>query len=236
MEERLQKYMASCGVASRRKCEELILEGRVKINGVVVNELGRKVLVDKDIVEFDGVKINKEDEKVYYILNKPTGVITSASDERGRKTVIDIVKSKERIFPIGRLDYNTSGLLLLTNDGEIFNKIMHPRVELFKTYIADVKGYITDKEVEQLKNGIDIGGYVTAKAKVFIQKRDDNRSTIRISISEGKNRQIRRMCSKINHDVINLKRISIGDIKLGQLKIGEYRKLNTKELNFLFRL
>ena len=113
---------------------------------------------------------------------------------------------------------------------------MHPRVELFKTYIADVKGYITDKEVEQLKNGIDIGGYVTAKAKVFIQKRDDNRSTIRISISEGKNRQIRRMCSKINHDVINLKRISIGDIKLGQLKIGEYRKLNTKELNFLFRL
>lgn len=236
MEERLQKYMASCGVASRRKCEEFILEGRVKINGVVVNELGRKVLVDKDIVEFDGVKINKEDEKVYYILNKPTGVITSASDERGRKTVIDIVKSKERIFPIGRLDYNTSGLLLLTNDGEIFNKIMHPRVELFKTYIADVKGYITDKEVEQLKNGIDIGGYVTAKAKVFIQKRDDNRSTIRISISEGKNRQIRRMCSKINHDVINLKRISIGDIKLGQLKIGEYRKLNTKELNFLFRL
>ena len=236
MEERLQKYMASCGVASRRKCEEFILEGRVKINGVVVNELGRKVLVDKDIVEFDGVKINKEDEKVYYILNKPTGVITSASDERGRKTVIDIVKSKERIFPIGRLDYNTSGLLLLTNDGEIFNKIMHPRVELFKTYIADVKGYITDKEVEQLKNGIDIGGYVTAKAKVFIQKRDDNRSTIRISISEGKNRQIRRMCSKINHDVINLKRISIGDIKLGELKIGEYRKLNDKELNFLFKL
>lgn len=236
MEERLQKYMASCGVASRRKCEEFILEGRVKVNGVVVNELGTKVLVDKDIIEFDGVKIDKEDEKVYYILNKPTGVITSASDERGRKTVIDIVKSKERIFPIGRLDYNTSGLLLLTNDGEIFNKIMHPRVELFKTYIADVKGYITDKDVEQLKNGIDIGGYVTAKAKVFIQKRDDNRSTIRISISEGKNRQIRRMCSKINHDVINLKRISIGDIKLGELKIGEYRKLNTKELNFLFRL
>lgn len=236
MEERLQKYMASCGVASRRKCEEFILEGRVKVNGVVVNELGTKVLVDKDIIEFDGVKIDKEDEKVYYILNKPTGVITSASDERGRKTVIDIVKSKERIFPIGRLDYNTSGLLLLTNDGEIFNKIMHPRVELFKTYIADVKGYITDKDIEQLKNGIDIGGYVTAKAKVFIQKRDDNRSTIRISISEGKNRQIRRMCSKINHDVINLKRISIGDIKLGELKIGEYRKLNTKELNFLFRL
>ena len=147
MEERLQKYMASCGVASRRKCEEFILEGRVKVNGVVVNELGTKVLVDKDIIEFDGVKIDKEDEKVYYILNKPTGVITSASDERGRKTVIDIVKSKERIFPIGRLDYNTSGLLLLTNDGEIFNKIMHPRVELFKTYIADIKGYITDKDV-----------------------------------------------------------------------------------------
>lgn len=236
MEERLQKYMASCGVASRRKCEEFILEGRVKVNGIVVNELGKKVLVDKDIIEFDGVKIDKEAKKVYYILNKPTGVITSASDERGRKTVIDIVKSKERIFPIGRLDYNTSGLLLLTNDGEIFNKIMHPRVELFKTYIADIKGYITDKDIEQLKNGIDIGGYVTAKAKVFIQKRDDNRSTIRISISEGKNRQIRRMCSKINHDVINLKRISIGDIKLGELKIGEYRKLNDKELNFLFKL
>ena len=236
MEERLQKYMASCGVASRRKCEEFILEGRVKVNGVVVNELGRKVLVEKDVIEFDGVKINKEDEKVYYILNKPTGIITSASDERGRKTVIDIVKTKERIFPIGRLDYNTSGLLLLTNDGEIFNKVMHPRVEIFKTYIAEVKGYVTDKDIEKLKNGVDIGGYITARAKVFIQKRDENRSTIRISISEGKNRQIRRMCSKINHDVINLKRISIGEIKLGELKIGQYRKLNTKELNFLFSL
>ena len=236
MEERLQKYMASCGVASRRKCEEFILAGRVKVNGVVKNELGTKVLIGKDVIEFDGVKIEKEDEKVYYILNKPTGVITSASDERGRKTVIDIVKSKERIFPIGRLDYNTSGLLLLTNDGEIFNKLMHPRVELFKTYIADVKGYISDNEIEELKNGVDIGGYITAKAKVFVQKRDTNRSAIRISISEGKNRQIRRMCSKVNHDVINLKRISIGDIKLGDLKVGEYRKLNDKELKFLFKL
>ncbi|MBU5316845.1 rRNA pseudouridine synthase [Clostridium bornimense] len=236
MEERLQKYMASCGVASRRKCEEFILAGRVKVNGVVKNELGTKVLIGKDVIEFDGVKIEKEDEKVYYILNKPTGVITSASDERGRKTVIDIVKSKERIFPIGRLDYNTSGLLLLTNDGEIFNKLMHPRVELFKTYIADVKGYISDNEIEELKNGVDIGGYITAKAKVFVQTRDTNRSTIRISISEGKNRQIRRMCSKVNHDVINLKRISIGDIKLGDLKVGEYRKLNDKELKFLFKL
>lgn len=236
MEERLQKYMASCGVASRRKCEEFILEGRVKVNGVIINELGTKVIVGEDVIEFDGVKIDKEAKKVYYMLNKPTGIITSASDERGRRTVVDIVKSKERIFPIGRLDYNTSGLLLLTNDGEIFNKIMHPSVVLFKTYIADVKGYVTDEDIEQLKNGIDIGGYITAKAKVFIQKRDENKSTIRISISEGKNRQIRKMCSKINHDVIKLKRISIGDIKLGDLRIGEYRKLNDKELKFLLNL
>ena len=139
MEERLQKYMARCGVASRRKCEEIILAGKVKVNGMIINELGTKVTLD-DIVKYEGKRILPEENKVYIMLNKPEGVITSAKDEKGRKTILDIVKVEERVYPIGRLDYDSSGLLLLTNDGDVYNNIIHPRVEIDKKYIAECKG------------------------------------------------------------------------------------------------
>ena len=238
MEERLQKYMASCGIASRRKCEELILLGKVKVNGNIIEELGFKVNPLKDIVEYDGRVITKEERKVYIMLNKPEDVITSVKDEKDRKTVIDIVKVNERIFPIGRLDYDSSGLILLTNDGELYNKIIHPRVELDKKYVAVVKGEVSLDDKEKFESGIDIGGYITAPAKLkmleYWHRKD--LSTIEVCIHEGKNRQIRKMCSAINHEVISLKRVSIGNIRLGQLKKGEYRYLNDEEMKYLMSL
>ena len=235
MEERLQKYMASCGVASRRKCEEIILSGKVKVNGTIVDELGIKVNALKDIVEYDGNVIKKEERKIYIILNKPEDVITSVKDEKGRKTVVDIVKVPERIFPIGRLDYDSSGLIIMTNDGELYNKIIHPRVELDKKYVAVVKGEFSIDDKEKFENGIDIGGYVTAPAKIKMLDYSyrKNLSTIEVCIHEGKNRQIRKMCSALNHDVVSLKRVSIGHIRLGQLKKGEYRELNNEEMKYL---
>ena len=238
MEERLQKYMAGCGVASRRKCEELILAGKVKVNGIVIDELGCKVDQAKDIVEYNGSVITKEERKVYIMLNKPEDDITSVKDEKGRKTVIDIVKTEERIFPIGRLDYDSSGLIILTNDGDLYNKIIHPRVELDKKYVAVVKGEVSLDDKEQFENGIDIGGYITAPAKLkmldYSHRRDI--STIEVCIHEGKNRQIRKMCAALGHDVVSLKRVSVGHIRLGQLKKGEYRELNAEEMKYLASL
>lgn len=233
MEERLQKYMSNCGVASRRKCEEIILAGKVKVNGVLVNEVGVKVNPLKDTVEYEGKIISKEENKVYIMLNKPEGYISSVKDEKGRDTILDIVKVKERIYPIGRLDYDSSGLLLLTNDGEIYNKIIHPRVEIIKKYIAVVKGEVTEKDIKKFEIGIDIGGYITAPAELKIISIDKDVSTIEIGIHEGKNRQIRKMCAALNHEVLSLKRIAIGDIKLGYLKRGEYRNLNNDEINYI---
>ena len=233
MEERLQKYMASCGVASRRKCEEIILSGKVKVNGVLVNEVGTKVNPLEDIVEYEGKIISKEENKVYIMLNKPEGYISSVKDEKDRDTILDIVKVKERIYPIGRLDYDSSGLLILTNDGEIYNKIIHPRVEIVKKYIAVVNGEINDKDIKKFEIGIDIGGYITAPAEVKIISYDKDISTVEIAIHEGKNRQIRKMCAELNHEVLSLKRISIGEIKLGYLKRGEYRDLNKDEINYI---
>ncbi|MBP1888425.1 23S rRNA pseudouridine2605 synthase [Clostridium moniliforme] len=233
MEERLQKYMASCGVASRRKCEELILNGRVTVNGNIITELGTKVIPNKDIIKFDGKLISKEENKVYIILNKPEGYITSLKDEKRRKTILDLVNIKERIFPIGRLDYDSSGLLLLTNDGEIYNKIIHPRVKLDKKYIAVVNGRFTEKEMETFRNGVDIGGYITATSNIREISFENNLSTVEITIHEGKNRQIRKMCSSFNHNVISLKRVAIGKIKLGYLKKGEFRNLTKEELDYI---
>ena len=238
MEERLQKYMASCGIASRRKCEELILLGKVKVNGNIIEELGFKVNPLEDIVEHDGRVITKEERKVYIMPNKPEDVITSVKDEKDRKTVIDIVKVNERIFPIGRLDYDSSGLILLTNDGELYNKIIHPRVELDKKYVAVVKGEVSLDDKEKFESGIDIGGYITAPAKLKMLEYSHRKdlSTIEVCIHEGKNRQIRKMCSAINHEVMSLKRVSIGNIRLGQLKKGEYRYLNDEEMKYLMSL
>lgn len=239
MEERLQKYMARCGVASRRKCEEIILSSKVKINDKIVNELGVKIDPSKDKVFYNGKRILPEENKLYIMLNKPEGYITSVKDEKGRKTILDLVKVNERIYPIGRLDYDSSGLILLTNDGDIYNKIIHPRVEVEKKYIALCKGVFSDEEIKKFENGIDIGGYITANAKIkLIDKEKDKKtntvnSLVEIIIHEGKNRQIRKMCSALGHEVITLKRVAVGDIKLGYLKRGEWRNLTKNELNYI---
>ncbi|MCF0148627.1 MAG: rRNA pseudouridine synthase [Clostridium sp.] len=238
MEERLQKYMARCGVASRRKCEEIILSGNVKVNNKLVNELGVKINSEVDIVSYEGKIIKPEEKKLYIMLNKPEGYITSVKDEKGRKTILDLVKVDERIYPIGRLDYDSSGLILLTNDGDIYNKIIHPRVKMGKKYIVLCKGEFSKEELNRFENGIDIGGYVTAKAKIEVIdkekcKNNSINTLVEITIHEGKNRQIRKMCEALNHPVISLNRISIGDLKLGYLKKGEWRYLTENELKYL---
>jgi len=233
MEERLQKYMARCGVASRRKCEEYILQGKVKVNGETIRELGYKVDEEKDKVYVDSTLINPEPNKVYIALNKPTGYVSTVKDERGRTTILDLVEVSERIYPIGRLDYDTSGLILLTNDGDVYNNVIHPRQEINKVYVALIKGIPTKEEVTRFCTGLDIGDYITSDAELKILKRFDNSSEVEIIIHEGKNRQIRRMCDAINHPVINLRRKSVGKIKLGELKQGKWRYLTNEEVNYL---
>lgn len=236
MKERLQKYMAACGVASRRKCEEIIEEGRVKVNGNVVTELGFKVDSKLDEIFVDSKLIKLEERKVYILLNKPEGYVSTVKDEKGRKTILDIVKVDERIFPIGRLDYNTSGMILLTNDGDIYNRIIHPRKEVNKVYIAVIEGTPSKDKIDEFCNGVDIGGYITAKAKFRIIEKLQDKSKVEIVIHEGKNRQVRRMCEKIGYPVIALKRISVGNIKLGNLRRGEWRYLDENEINYLKNL
>lgn len=236
MIERLQKYMASCGVGSRRTCEEFILSGRVTVNDTLISEMGYKIDSDKDRVYLDNQLIHPCEEKIYIMLNKPRGYVSTVKDERGRKTIIDLINIKERIYPIGRLDYDTEGLILLTNDGDIYNRIIHPRGEINKIYIAKIKGIPTEDEIFKFCNGLDIGDYITAPAKLKILKKNKDSSICEITIHEGKNRQIRRMCDKIDHPVITLKRISIANIGLGDLKTGEYRHLTKDEIKYLQNL
>lgn len=236
MEERLQKYMARCGVASRRKCEELILEGKVKVDGKIVTELGTKVSEGKNLIEINNKEIKPEADKVYIMLNKPVGYLSSVTDDRGRKTIVDLVKVKERIYPIGRLDYDTSGLILLTNDGEVYNKVIHPRVEIDKVYVAEIEGKPTLETIESFERGIDIGDYITAPGNLRIIKTFSNKSKVAITIHEGRNRQVRRMCAAVNHPVITLKRISIGSLSLdSSLKEGQWRYLKEDEIEYLKR-
>lgn len=233
MLERLQKYMAECGVASRRKCEEIILSGRVKVNEEIIKELGYKINSDTDRVFLDGKIIEPEGRKLYIALNKPAGYVSTVKDEKGRQTILDLVKVKERIYPIGRLDYDTSGLILLTNDGDIYNKVIHPRQVINKTYIARIEGYPNAAEIERFKNGVDIGGYITSNAEFNILNTDRISTTVEIIIHEGKNRQIRRMCDAINHPVIELKRVVVGKIKLDDLEVKQWRYLSDKEVSYL---
>jgi len=234
MEERLQKYMARCGVASRRKCEEIILSSRVKVDGTIVNELGMKINADINEIRLDNIVIVPEEKKTYVALNKPVGYISAVKDDRGRKTLLDIVKVDERIYPIGRLDYDTSGLIFLTNDGDVYNNIMHPRVSIDKTYVATVEGIISANEIKLFEKGIDIGDYITAPGKCKLLKAHQASCDLAITIHEGKNRQIRRMCEAIGHPVIKLKRISIGKIKLDkELKEGQWRYLTENEIEYL---
>lgn len=231
---RLQKFLAKAGIASRRKSEQLILSGKVKVNNVVTTTLGSKVDPEVDIVHYNNKEVKQEENKVYYMLNKPEGYITSVKDEKGRETVIDLMPQlKERIYPIGRLDYDTSGLLLLTNDGDLTYAITHPKYEVKKTYLATVKGTPGKNQLEQFRQGLMIEGRKTAKAQIEIIKQDQASSTLSITIIEGRNRQVRKMCAAIGHPVTNLQRIAIGEIELGTLSLGECRQLSKKEIKSL---
>ncbi len=230
---RLQKYLAQCGVASRRKCEAYILEGRIAVNGQVITELGTQV-EEGDQVSFDGALVKCEEKHVYYLLNKPVGYVTTVQDEKGRPTVMDIMGEVDaRIFPVGRLDYNTSGLLLMTNDGELTYALTHPKHEVDKTYKVCVKGRISDKNVERLQIGVMLEGKVTAPAKVQILSRTEESTEMTITIHEGRNRQVRKMCESIGHQVSKLTRIAIGEIQLEKLPRGQYRPLTGAELAYL---
>ena len=233
---RLQKFMADAGVSSRRHAEEIILSGKVKVNGIKVTELGTKVDPDYDEVEVSG-KIIKISEKKYYImLNKPAGYITTAQDTHGRPTVMDLVgELAARIYPVGRLDADTEGLLLLTNDGDFANRVMHPSKNMSKTYIAQVKGMPSLQTLKTLAAGVDIGDYVTRPAKAELIKGNKNVSTVKIEIGEGKKRQVRRMLDAVGHPVITLKRAQIGPIMLGNLPLGRWRHLREEEINRLVR-
>ncbi len=231
--ERLQKYIARSGVTSRRKAEELILAGQVKVNGITVTELGTKIDTQTDIVLVDDKKISEVKQYTYIKLNKPEGYVTTVKDQFNRKTVLDLIDINERIYPIGRLDYYTSGLLLLTNDGDLANKLMHPKYHIFKTYIAEIDGRISEDSIKNLTNGVVIEDYKTAPAKVKLLKFMENKSNVQISIYEGKNRQVRKMLDAVGHNVIQLKRISFGEITLGDLKIGSWKNLSNEEIQFL---
>ena len=236
MEEmRLQKYLAECGVASRRKCEEYITDGRIKVNGKIINELGTKVNPEKDEIYFDDKKIENKEELVYILLNKPIGYVTTAKDQFNRDTVMNLIKIKERVVPVGRLDMYTSGALLLSNDGNFVYKITHPKHEINKTYTVTLKGIVTKEDVEKLEKGVDIGGYITKPAKVKILKTDieKNISRLEITIHEGKNRQVRKMCEAIEKKVQALHRTKIGNISVKTLKIGQWRYLTKKEIQEL---
>jgi len=234
---RLQKYIAKSGLTSRRKAEELILQGRVKVNGRVIDELGITVDPEKDVIMVDDKVIRLEERKIYIMLNKPEGYVTSLSDKHSEKIVIDLIKDiKERIFPIGRLDKDTTGLLLLTNDGDLAYRLTHPSHKVDKEYIALVKGIPDNKKIQRLRDGVVIDNRKTSPAKVKLVKTNMNSSVLRIIIHEGRNRQVRKMCESIGHPVIKLKRVAIGDIKLGDLKLGHWRYLTDKELEYLKKI
>ena len=235
---RLQKFLADNGIASRRKCEELILQGRVRVNGEQINTLGTKINPNKDIVEYNGKEIkNYRKEYTYILLNKPIDYVTTVKDQFDRKTVLDLVKINKRLVPVGRLDMYTSGAIILTDDGDFVYKVTHPKHEIEKTYNATVVGLVTEDDVKKLENGVDIGDFITNKARVKILKTDEekNISRLQITIHEGKNRQVRRMCESIGKKVLSLHRSKIGNISVKDLKLGTWRYLRKSEIDNLLK-
>lgn len=231
---RLQKYIADAGICSRRKAEQLILEGKVKINGEVVDKMG-VIVEDGDVVEVMGETLNSAEKKVYYMLNKPKGYVTTVKDQFDRPCVLDLVKGdiEKRVYPAGRLDYNTEGLLILTNDGDFVNKIIHPSNKIEKKYIATINGKITEENIEKLKRGVIIDKKKTSPAKVFLSEIFKDKCIVEITITEGRNRQVRKMFEAVGHHVIELKRVAIGNMELGNLKTGRIRRLSQSEVNAL---
>jgi 23S rRNA pseudouridine2605 synthase len=230
---RLNKYIASAGVASRREADDLTRAGRVKVNGHVHRTLGYDV-VDSDIVEVDGRTIQPSRRRVYIALHKPKGYITSTRDEQGRPTVLDLVTDiEERLFPVGRLDWETTGLLILTNDGDFSQRVTHPGHEVYKTYRARVEGVLSPERIVRLRRGVDLGGRVTAPAEVTLIRQSAGSALVDIRIREGRNRQVRRMFASVGNEVLELQRTAVGDVYLGGLKSGHYRKLKPREIDSL---
>ena len=232
--ERLQKVIASAGVCSRRKAEELIVNGKVKVNGKVIKELGTKVS-SSDKVMVNDVIISKE-VKEYYLLNKPRGVVTTTKDDKNRKTVVDLINTDARIYPVGRLDYDTTGVLLLTNDGEFSNILMSPKNKVEKLYIAKLKGIINGDAINKLKSGIVINNIKVKPIRVKLKKvnKDTNTCIVEIIITEGKNHQVKRMFDEVGYEVLKLKREKVAFFDLGNLTSGKYRKLTSKEVNRVY--
>lgn len=232
--ERLQKYIAEAGYTSRRKAEELIKEGKVEVDGKIVKELGTKVS-GKERIIVEGNLLKKE-EKEYYLLNKPREVITSVSDDKNRKTVVDLIETDKRIYPVGRLDYDTTGVLLLTNDGEFANILMHPNSKIDKVYIAKIRGIIKGDAINKLKNGVIIDGKKTEKCRVKLRKTDlkNNTSMVEVTIHEGRNHQVKKMFDAVGFEVLKLKRERFGIFTLQGLTSGDYRRLSPKEVAKIF--
>ncbi|MDR2904025.1 MAG: rRNA pseudouridine synthase [Clostridiales bacterium] len=231
---RLQKYLSEAGVASRRKSEEFILAGRVTVNGETVRTLGTKVDDAADTVLFDGAPVKKKEQFVYLMLHKPEGYVTTSKDQFDRPAVLDLLKDvKERVFPVGRLDFDTSGLLILTNDGELTYKLTHPKHNIDKVYIARLFGEPTAEELARFRGGVEIDGRTTAPASIEIIKKDARFTSAKITIKEGRNRQVRKMCEAIDHKVAVLKRVATGKLFLGDLQKGDYRHLTKAEVAYL---
>ena len=234
--ERLQKVIAQAGIASRRKAEELITDGKVKVNGIVVTELGTKVS-EKDQIEVNNEIIEKE-KKEYYLLNKPRGVVTTTQDEKNRRTVVDLIPTAARIYPVGRLDYDTTGVLLLTNDGEFANILMHPTSNVDKVYMAKLEGIIKGEQINKLKDGVELDGEIVKPSRVKLKKVDpkSNSCMVQITIHEGKNHQVKRMFESVGFPVSKLKREKEAFFDLKDLQSGEFRKLTPKEVAKVYGL
>lgn len=229
---RINKYLRECGIDSRRKCEALVTDGRVRINGKQVKELATDVK-DDDAVEVDGNVVSRRFKKVYIMLNKPKGCVSTVSDDKGRKTVVDLVKVSQRVFPVGRLDYDTEGLLLLTNDGELANKITHPKNGARKTYVVRVEGEPSAAELKRLRDGVEYGGVKYMGASVQVMDTEGGNARLSVTVAEGKNHEIKNMIESLGRRVLFLKRVSIGELKLGGLSRGEWRYLNARETEYL---
>lgn len=230
---RLNKYLANLGYTSRRKVEDLLHQKNLTINGVKVLDKGFRVNPEKDRILLDGKEIKASPEFIYIMLNKPKGVVSTAKDEHGRTTVVDLVNSKERLYPIGRLDADSKGLIFLTNDGSLTNKLTHPKFHTPKTYIALIQGKVDEKTLNKLRNGVELKEGKTSKAEVEIVEPKPNRTILEITLFEGKNRQIRRMCAALKLNLLELKRVAIGRVKLGDLESGKYRTLTKSEISSL---
>lgn len=233
--ERLQKVIANSGYTSRRNAEKLITLGRVSVNGDIITELGTKVN-GNDIISIDGIEITKNEKKVYFLLNKPRGYISSVKDEKGRNTIVDLIDTDLRIYPVGRLDYNTTGLIILTNDGDFANHLMHPRNNIKKTYLAKIEGILSKDDIISLKKGIVIDGRKVDTSNFKVRKKDieNNNSLVEITIIEGRNHIVKNIFASLKHDVIKLTRTNYSFLDVGNLRSGEYRELTTKEVKKLF--